>query len=406
MKKVLIIGTGPGNKNYIHKMTLQAVENSDCLIGAKRMLKEFEYFKKEVFICCQADKICDFIKNSVHENFGVLVSGDSGFYSLSKRICELLIYDKDILIENIPALSSLQYFSAKLNLPWDDIKVLSVHGRHANIMANIMFNKKVFLLTGGEFKVHDICKMLEEKGLGYLNVSVGENLSYNNERIIQDRASNIKDMYFEDLSVMIVHNDEAVPYDIGLREIDDEKFITGNVPMTKKEVRTVSISKLKLNAHSVVYDIGAGTGTISVDTALKLNDGVLYAVEKNQEALDLINKNIRKFKAYNIEVVKGTAPDVLFNLQKPDSVFIGGTGGNMDEIIKIVLDKNPYVNIVINTITLQSLNESLRILQKYKFTDTEIVNMSVSKSKKVGKYDMMIGQNPIYIISGKGSGSN
>jgi len=269
-----------------------------------------------------------------------------------------------------------------------------------------MFNKKIFMLTGGDLKPNKICKILTDKGLGHLKVSVGENLSYDNERILNDSASNIANMNFESLAVIIIHNDNALDLDIGFKSIKDEEFITGKAPMTKSEIRTISISKLNLKNDSIIYDIGAGTGSVSIEAALKLSNGSLYAIEKNEIAADLINENIKKFKAYNIEIIKNLAPEGLENLPKPDSAFIGGSSGNMDEIINVLLNKNPDVNVVINTITLQSLNEALNCMEKYKFKNVEIVNVSVSKSKKIGHYDMMMGQNPIYIISGKGSGLN
>lgn len=407
MKKVNIIGLGIGNKCFMHKRASEAIEASDCLIGAKRMLADFSDSEKEKIESINAEEICDYIiKNDRFESFGVLVSGDTGFYSLSKKLTELLNGRSDIAAMNIPAIGSLQYFSSKLNIPWDNMKYLSAHGRSTNIVSNVMFNKKVFMLTGGELTPGKICKILSEKGLGQLRVSVGENLSYCNERIVEDCALNISKMNFESLSVMIVHNDDALDADEGLRSIRDDEFITGKSPMTKSEVRTISIGKLNLKSNYVVYDIGAGTGSVSIEAALKLHEGILYAIEKNNEACSLIEKNIEKFKAYNIELIKNTAPEGLYDLPNPDAVFIGGSSGNMHEIIDAVLEKNPRVNVVINTITLQSLNEALECMDKYKFEDVEIVNLSVSKSKKIGHYDMMMGQNPIYVISGKGSGLN
>ncbi|MBP1925069.1 precorrin-6Y C5,15-methyltransferase (decarboxylating) [Sedimentibacter acidaminivorans] len=405
MKNVSIIGIGIGNLDFTHKKSIDLISNSDCLIGAKRMLSDFIYLNKDTFESSKAEDIYEYIsKDNIHKNFGVLVSGDTGFYSLSKKLTEILEQDESIKVENIPAIGSLQYFCSKLNLSWDSIKFVSAHGRNLNIISNIMFNKKTFMLTGGELKPKNICKLLVDKGLGNLQVSVGENLSYNNERIIEDKSSSIANMDFDSLAVMIIHNDNAIEIDSGFRSIRDDEFITGHAPMTKSEVRTISIGKLNLKSDSIVYDIGAGTGSVSIETALKLSGGTLYAIEKNKGAIDLIKENIEKFKVYNIEIIEGVAPEGLDNLPKPDSVFIGGSSGNMDAIFDCLLKKSPHVNIVINTITLQSLNEALEAMEKYKFEDVEIVNVSISKSKKISRYDMMMGQNPIYIISGKGSG--
>ncbi len=404
MKKVSIIGLGIGSTSYMHKKAAEAIRASDCLIGAKRMLKDFLDLNKQIYENSNAESIYEYINKSNLSTYGILVSGDSGFYSLSKRITELLKKNEDIQLENIPAISSLQYFASKLNLTWDDIKYVSAHGRSLNIISNVIFNKKTFILTGSDCGPGHICEILTRKGLGNLKVSVGENLSYDAEIIMEDKASAIAGMKFEGLAVMIVHNDDCISIDEGHRSIRDEEFVTGRAPMTKSEVRTVSVGKLNLKSSYTVYDIGAGTGSVSVEAALKLYDGTVYAIEKDTEAADLIDENIEKFKTRNIEVIRGTAPSAIENLPGPDACFIGGSSGNMDEIVSVVLKKNPYVNVVINTITLQSLNEAISCMEKYGFTDVEIVNISSAKAKKAGKYDMMIGQNPIYIISGKGSG--
>ncbi len=404
MKKVSIIGLGIGSLSYMHEKASEAIEACDCLIGAKRMLRDFLDLNKPVYESSNAENICEYIRQNNYKTYGILVSGDSGFYSLSKKITGFLEKDKDIQLENIPAISSLQYFAAKLNLPWDNIKYVSAHGRNLNIISNVIFNRKTFILTGSDFDPGNICEILTDKGLGHLKVSAGENLSYDNERIVEDEASVIAGMKFEGLAVMIVHNDDYISIDEGYRSIKDEEFVTGKAPMTKSEVRTVSVGKLNLKSNFTVYDIGAGTGSVSVEAALKLHDGALYAVEKDPEAVALIEKNIEKFKTRNIEVIRGTAPEAIENLPSPDACFIGGSSGNMDEIINAVLKKSPNVNLVINTITLQSLNEAISCMDKYAFNDVEIVNISVAKSKKAGRYDMMMGQNPIYIISGKGSG--
>ena len=404
MKKVAVIGLGIGNLSYMHGKASETIKSCDCLIGARRMLRDFISLNKETYESSNAESICSYILWGDFNSYGILVSGDSGFYSLSKKVTEALKDCEDIQLENIPAISSLQYFSSRLNISWDDIKYVSAHGRNLNIISNVIFNKKIFILTSSDFGPGSICEILTSKGLGHLKVSVGENLSYDNERIVEDEARTIAGMQFDGLTVMIVHNDDYILADEAYRSIRDDEFITGKAPMTKSEVRTVSIGKLNLKSGYIVYDIGAGTGSVSVEAALKLNNGTVYAVERDDDAAYLIEQNIDKFKTYNMEVIKGTAPEVLERLPKPDACFIGGSSGNMDEIINAVLNKNPHVNVVINTITLQSLNEAINCMEKYSFEDVEIVSVTVAKSKKAGRYDLMMGQNPIYIISGKGSG--
>jgi precorrin-6Y C5,15-methyltransferase (decarboxylating) len=406
MKKLNIVGLGIGSKKYIHSVAKEAIEEAECLIGAKRMLEGFEHLQKEMFENINTLDIIDYIKNSNCRVFSLLVSGDSGFYSLSKKITEVFLESKEIKVENIPSISSIQYLCSKLNIPWDDVKHQSAHGRDINIAATVMFSKKTFFLTGGEFGPQEICKILCTKDLGHLTVTVGENLSYPNEKIIRDTALNLSTMNFDSLCAMLIENNDALHINAGLRSIGDEEFITGNIPMTKSEVRTISIGKLNLKNSSTVYDVGAGTGSVSIEAALKLSSGRLYAIEKNEEAVSLIKNNKEKFKAYNIDIVKGLAPECLKDLPSPDCVFIGGSGGNLEEIICEVLKKNTTANVVINAITIESVNEAIRCMEKFEFTHVEITNAWISKSKKVGAYNMMMGQNPIYIISGKGSGLN
>jgi precorrin-6Y C5,15-methyltransferase (decarboxylating) len=408
MKKVYIVGIGIGNTDFLHKRAFDVLSKCGVLIGAQRMLDGFSNLAKETYTSSDSKSIYEYIKKSSHNIFGVLVSGDTGFYSLSKKLTELLqnkveFGNQEIEIENIPAISSLQYFTSKLNLSWDNIKYVSAHGRKLNIISNVVFNEKLFMLTDNEMNPSSICEILKSKGLGNLKVSIGENLSYDNERIVEDKAVNIVGMKFSGLSVMIVHNDDPISKENMYRAIGDCEFITGSAPMTKSEVRTVSVGKLHLKNDYIIYDVGAGTGSVSIETALKLSNGTLYAIEKNEEACSLIMENIKKFKTYNVEVINSNAPEGLEKLPSPNACFIGGSSGNMEEIIVVLLEKNPSVRVVINAITLESLNEALECMKKYNFKDVDIVCISVAKAKELGRYHMMMAQNPIYIISGNGN---
>jgi precorrin-6Y C5,15-methyltransferase (decarboxylating) len=178
----------------------------------------------------------------------------------------------------------------------------------------------------------------------------------------------------------------------------DELFIRGNIPMTKSEVRAVSISKLELEPDSILYDVGAGTGSVSVEAALAAKQGHVYAFEQKPEGCDLIAQNAEKFGVHNLTIVSGKAPETFHGLPAPDRVFIGGTGGNMTEILDELLQNNAGLRIVLNLIALESLNQALTYI-KEKNLSSEIVALQVSKAEKIGPYHMMQGQNPIYIIT-------
>lgn len=178
----------------------------------------------------------------------------------------------------------------------------------------------------------------------------------------------------------------------------DEWFIRGDVPMTKSEVRAVSVAKLELSADSVLYDIGAGTGSVSVEAAASLPEGMVYAVEKKQEAVELLKKNREKFQAGQIRIIEGAAPEALEGLEPPTHVFLGGTSGKMENILSLLLEKNPEVRVVVNAITLESVSKVMEWTAA-RGIEADIVLVSVSRAKAAGRVHMMMAQNPVYIIS-------
>lgn len=181
----------------------------------------------------------------------------------------------------------------------------------------------------------------------------------------------------------------------------DEWFIRGEIPMTKSEVRAVSVSRLELQTNSIVYDIGAGTGSVSVEAALKVPEGHVYAFEQKEEGCALIRANAKKAGLTNLTVVPGKAPESLAGYPAPDRVFLGGSSGNMEEILDLVTELNPAVQLVINVIALESLNQAMVWFQK-KGWEPEVVCMQVSRAAKRGPYHMMQAQNPIYILAAQG----
>lgn len=181
----------------------------------------------------------------------------------------------------------------------------------------------------------------------------------------------------------------------------DEWFIRGEIPMTKSEVRAVSVSRLELQTNSIVYDIGAGTGSVSVEAALKVPKGHVYAFEQKEEGCALIRANAKKAGLTNLTVVPGKAPESLAGYPAPDRVFLGGSSGNMEEILDLVTELNPAVQLVINVIALESLNQAMAWFQK-KGWEPEVVCMQVSRAAKRGPYHMMQAQNPIYVLTAQG----
>ncbi|MFZ5969789.1 MAG: precorrin-6Y C5,15-methyltransferase (decarboxylating) subunit CbiT [Bacillota bacterium] len=182
--------------------------------------------------------------------------------------------------------------------------------------------------------------------------------------------------------------------------IPDAYFLRGKVPMTKEEIRAVTISKLRLKEDSVVVDIGAGTGSISIEAALICDKGKVIAIERNQEGVELIRKNSVYFGAA-MDIQHGNGSACLRQIESMDRCIIGGSGGELEELIGLCYQKLTKEGIlVINSITIETLYESIQYLRNSGFSDIDVVSLSVSKGRNVGRYTMMEALNPIYIISG------
>ncbi|MEG0391914.1 MAG: precorrin-6y C5,15-methyltransferase (decarboxylating) subunit CbiE [Anaerovoracaceae bacterium] len=404
MKKIYIIGIGMGNIDTITVKGLRLIEQCQGLVGAKRMVEAFLKDGGGDKPCCYSvkpEEIFRWIKAEGYSETAVLMSGDVGFYSGAKKLVELVEQDQDYAVELVPGISSLQYFSAKLNLPWSDIHVVSLHHHGENFIGAIQSQEKVFLLTGGERTVAYVCNALVEAGLEHTLVHVGQRLSYEEEKIVEGSPKELAQGSFDPLSVMLVENPAPIRKQKETPGIPEEEFIRGKVPMTKTEVRSVALSKLGIQKNSIVYDVGAGTGSVSVEAAMQAIEGCVYAVEVNPEGTALIEKNKEKFGLSNLQIIQGKAPQVLMDLPAPDQVFIGGTKGQINNILALIAQKNPHATVVIDAIALESVVSSITALKNNGFNQVDVTQLMVSKAKEVGPYNMMIGQNPVYIIQGE-----
>lgn len=394
--RVYLIGVGMGNPNLLTMEANRAIHGSDLLIGAQRLLDAFSSLDIPQEPLVLAKDIAAAIHASGEDQISVLLSGDIGFFSGAKNLYPLL---SGCEVVSLPGISSLSYFCAKCQTPWQDAYVLSCHGRDGGIVPAVQSHSKTFVLTGGEYKVEKLCHQLMMAGLGNLQAWAGEWLSYPRERIIHKRVAELAADSFSDLAVLLVKNPAPVQPIFQAPGLPDGAFIRGKVPMTKEEVRALVVSKLRLCSRDVVWDVGAGTGSVSVECALCLPEGTVYAVERNPDAAFLIRQNREKFQVSNLCLVEGEAPEALKELPSPDGVFVGGSGGNLGEIIAAALEKNPAVRIVVAAITLETLSGALEAIKCNGFQDADIVQVSVSKSHSVGEYHMMKAENPIYLVS-------
>ncbi len=393
--EIWIIGCGMGTQETLTCEAQKAILECDCLIGAPRLLPA-ERTSGQI-ACVRNEEIVHAINSHPeYQRIGVLVSGDPGFFSAAKELNERLA---DYEVRTVCGVSSLSYFCSRLKLSWEDAKMLSVHGRKADVAKVVAANKKTFLLTGGDQGVDWVLNRLCENGLGETEVYIGQNLGYPNEQILHGLAMELTGRIFEPLSVIFAINRCAGnPVSAG---IPDLEFLRGDVPMTKFEVRCISLAKLGISRGDTVYDVGAGTGAVSIEMARLSLPGRVYAIEKNREAVSLLNKNKEKFKSCNLTVVETEAPNGLDVLPGPDCVFIGGSSGRMREIFDLVLKKNPTASIVVNAVTLETLAAAQECFLKHGI-EPEITQISASHAKKAGAYHMMTGANPVFILNGRG----
>ena len=291
------------------------------------------------------------------------------------------------------------YFSSKLQLSWDDAKIVSMHGRTQNLVAAVARNKKVFSLTGGENSPQKLCAQLCEHGLGQVQVYVGENLSYPEEKITSGTAEEISALDFPSLSVMMILNEDAQSFTSTVHGLADDLFQRSKVPMTKQEVRSVSMSKLQPKATDLIYDIGAGTGSCSIELALLASQGKVWAFERNPVAVELLGKNKALFGVDNLEVIAGEALENIKAMPAPDCVFVGGSGGDLCEMLDVIYAKNSECRVVINAITVETLAEVAAYYKEHPAYSLEIVNVFVARSKHLGSYNLMMAQNPVYVMT-------
>ncbi len=396
-RKVTLVGIGMGDSSQLTLEAVDACQNADVIIGAERMLSSVKMHCSNTFNAYISDEIINFIKS--HEeycNIVVALSGDVGFYSAAKKLIDA-IEKEGYELKLVCGISSVVYLCSKLKTSWEDVNLLSAHGRDANIIASVKSHKKTFALLSGSDGVHSVCDSLIAAGLNDVILHIGENLSYSNELITSGQPADLKNQDFGKLCVVLITNEKADSTNpLG---IEDENFIRGTAPMTKSEVRTLAITKLKLKQDSVIYDIGAGTGSVSIEMALAVPDGTVYAIEKENEAVDLIRQNKAKFGTSNLEIIHGTAPDAIRELPEPTHAFIGGSSGNLNDIMQTLLSKNKDMRIVITAVTLETVSEALSCMTNFGFKYRDIVQLSVSKSREIGSYNLMTAQNPVYIFT-------
>ena len=399
-RTISCIGIGMGTLDTLTHEAAETIRNADILFGAKRILESVEHMpgllhEGQIWIEeYRGAQIAEYLSTRLHlTRIVILMSGDVGFYSGARLMQDAFPEEK---IDYYCGISSVVYFASKVPTAWQDAKLLSAHGRSLNLLNCVQRYPKIIMIVSGVEDVRAICQELVEAEMTHVRVTVGTNLSYPEETVTSGTPEDFLQAETTGLHIMLLENPQAKH--IIVPGMPDETFVRGKVPMTKEEIRILSVAKLQLTEDAVVYDVGAGTGSVSMECARLCTQGMVYAVERNPEGIALIRENSKKLHLSNVRAVEGLAPDALFELPAPTHAFIGGSAGNMGEILDVLRAKNPSVRIVINTIALESISEVMQLLKERGY-NADIVQISAAKSRVLGRYHMMTGLNPVYIIT-------
>ena len=424
VKKVDVIGVGIG-RHTLTSEAREAISRADVLIGAAKVVEAYKekrtiplYLPKDVAACIENEDwdgdgegvgVGDGVGNGVGVGdgvgvgngdgvgaaFAVLVSGDVGFYSAAAGLCEALPACE---LRFIPGISTVNAFFAKLRMPWQDAAFVSAHGRDANVVDAVRRNRLTFCLAGNN--VNEIGVALCKAGFGDIKAHIGEDLGTERERVFETSAQGLSDGGFSSLTALLLVNeasDDRTP--CGL---PDGAFARHEgLPMTKSETRAVAMSKLGLRPNSVCWDIGAGTGSVAVEMALSAYRGHVFAVERRADATPFIEQNCAAFHVGNVTVVCGEAPAALEPLPAPNAVFIGGSGGELGEIIASGLRKNPEARIVVSAVTIETVPAAMSAFGAAGL-EPQIIQINVARGKRAGKLHLMEAQNPVAILSAGG----
>lgn len=409
MRKVTIIGAGPGNPDLLSRAALDAIDIADVVIGAHRALVGIDV--PPDVVRCELVKTADIVAALTDaaswQRAVVVMTGDVGLFSGARRLVEALSGDAQVDVRVIPGISSASYLAARLARPWQDWRFVSAHGVACDIVAEAERAGELFLATSGGEDPSRLSGELVQAGFGDARVTVAERLSYPDERITCATASEIAGQTFDDLNVMLIEfaggaASSRWPY--ASSGIPDELFIRGDVPMTKQEVRAVALAKLRLTATDTVWDVGAGTGSVSIEAALVARAGSVWAVERNAAGVRLIRENADAFGCGNVHAVPGVAPEALAKLPVPDAVFVGGSTGELPSIVEAALEKNSQVRLCVPCVTVETLTEACALLTGSRFKEFEACQVSAARAEAVGSHHLMKAQNPVFLVSARGAG--
>lgn len=420
-RKIILSGIGMGSTDGMTREAYHAFEEAEVIFGAERMLENLPGKGIKVPYYRADDIISYLIEHPQYTKVAAAFSGDSGFYSGAQSMKKALeeANEKGILKSEttiLPGISSVSALAARLGVSWNDAVLASIHGRRANVVNLVRKNTKVFLLLSGKNDFEMLVNKFREAGINHVKISAGYRLSYPDEKLFTFYLDEFETKLFdlpEGVYTCLIENEDCEEQ-ILTPGIDDEIFSRTKVPMTKNEVRVLSISRLELTKNAVVYDVGSGTGSVSIECARLSPDIFVFAIEQKEEAANLTKENaVRLGLSDQVVVINKKAPEGFEELPTPTHVFIGGSSGALSDILsaiqkKLVVKENTKgktdkaskgVRVVINAVSLETIAQITKLIQTYPVKHVQLTQIQASRAHKLGSYNLMQAQNPVLIAS-------
>ena len=420
-RKIILSGIGMGNTDGMTREAYHAFEEAEVIFGAERMLENLPGKGIKVPYYRADDIISYLIEHPQYTKVAAAFSGDSSFYSGAQSMKKALeeANEKGILKSEttiLPGISSVSALAARLGVSWNDAVLASIHGRRANVVNLVRKNTKVFLLLSGKNDFEMLVNKFREAGINHVKISAGYRLSYPEEKLFTFYLDEFETKLFdlpEGVYTCLIENEDCEEQ-ILTPGIDDEIFSRTKVPMTKNEVRVLSISRLELTKNAVVYDVGSGTGSVSIECARLSPDIFVFAIEQKEEAANLTKENAARLGLLDqIVVINKKAPEGFEELPTPTHVFIGGSSGALSDILsaiqkKLIVKENTKgktdkiskgVRVVINAVSLETIAQITKLIQTYPVAHVQLTQIQASRAHKLGSYNLMQAQNPVLIAS-------
>ena len=398
-QKIYLVGAGITGWEGLGSKALEVIASADLLIGHQRHLDNFPDFKGKKQVLGDLSILLEQLRTT-EKRCVLLGSGDPNFFGIGRFLMRNLPKER---IEIFPNVTSVQYAFAMIKEPWDDAVFISVHGRGlGRSIDRIIASEKAAILTDKVNTPAVIARELLERGADGYEAWLCEDLGLPGEKFTKTDIKGLLDLPASELNILILikaWEPNLVHYP--LIGIQDDEFATVKKLITKQEVRAVTLAKLQLQDDLVVWDIGAGSGSVSIESSNLVPNGKLFAIEHNPQCISFIRDNLKKFAARNGKLVEGDAPEVLEDLPDPDRVFIGGSGGMLEEVIETVDRRlKPDGLVVLNAVTLGTLTKAVEFLEDHGYA-VEVTCVNISKTKPLSEYKLLEAQNPVYIISAR-----